>query len=98
MPARSRTKPQAPAHVPVPPAPMAMPDTTASACRPPEAAGGPSPLLALEAAVATVLVAAVAFGWATVMVTTTAPLVAAVSLLARVVPREDQPRDDVVRE
>jgi len=93
MPVRSRARPQAPAHVRVPPAPMPMPETTASACRTVEAAGGPSPLFVLEAFVATVIVATLAFGWATVMVTTTAPLVAAVSLLARVVPRDDVARD-----
>jgi hypothetical protein len=89
MPSRTRTKPQAPARSPVRPAPMAVPDTAASTCRFAEPGGGPTPQLALEAIAATVVVAAFAFGWATVMVATTGPLVAAVSLLARVVPYDD---------
>lgn len=89
MPVRTRTKAQALARFPARPASMVMPDTTATPCRFDEPGGGPSPKLALETIAATVVVAAFAFGWATLMVTTTAPLVAAVSLLARVVPSDD---------
>ncbi|MFN2377754.1 MAG: hypothetical protein ABR538_14565 [Candidatus Binatia bacterium] len=70
-----------------------MPDTTPSPFRLADATNGPSPLLVLEAVGVTAVVAALAFGWVTVMVTTTAPMLAAVSLLARVAPREDTARE-----